>query len=277
MGALGLVITKIFDLLFLPFGWSALVGIAVWSAVLGAVFVKAYGLVTNQAAIKAVKRRMGAAVLEVRLFQQDITVLLRAQRRLFAAVGGYGWQAGRSIVILLPIAFLLMFQFSIRHDTLPLAPNSIAEVTVELSEDAPRAAAAPELTTEGVEVMGDPFRVGKTEHVFKVKTRLGGERALVFEHEGEKQAIPIYVGNADKPGKLYRRTTKNNFADDLETPGGPRFDGASHFQSIEIDYPRIDSVFGLGHWFGLPAACWFFFVISLIAGFALKDKLGVEI
>ncbi|MAE69946.1 MAG: hypothetical protein CME06_05705 [Gemmatimonadetes bacterium] len=272
------LMTPLFDLLFLPFGWSVLTGITVWSVVMGVVFLKAYALATNQLAIKDVKRRMSAAVLEVRLFQQDIAVLLRAQGKLFGAVGGYTWQAGRSIVLLLPVALLLIAQFVIRWDVLPLTPNTTTEVSVRMGEDAPRASQAPSLSTSsGLEVTGDPFRVARTEFVYKIKTRRGGAHELTLTHGDEAITMPIYVGASDAPKRLYHRMTKNNFEDDFLYPGGPRFDAESHFDVVEVEYPHVESVLGVGNWGGLPAALWYFCIVSLISGFALKNKMGVEL
>ncbi len=278
MGIVANLTTKIFDLLFLPFGWSAVAGITVWSIIMGIVFLKLYALATNQSEIKDVKRRMSASVLEVRLFQQDIAVLLRAQGKLFKAVGGYTWQAGRSIVLLLPVALLVLAQFAVRKDVLPLRPNSTVEVTVRMTEDAPQAGRAPQLApSAGLELVGDPFRVGKTEFLYKLKTRLGGAHELIVRHGDDQETVPIYVGESEVPKRLYHRASKNDFWEDALYPGGPRFSSASPFELVEIDYPHVESLMKVGAWGGVPAAVWYFCIVSIVAGLALKNKLGVEL
>jgi predicted RNA-binding protein YlqC (UPF0109 family) len=267
--------TAIFDVLFLPFGWSVVAGITFWSIVLGAVFLKLYGMVTNQDALKDVKRRMSAAVLEVRLFQQDIGVLLSAQGRLFRAVGRYTYQAGISIVVLLPVAVLVMTQFAVRKGIEPLPPNRKVDVTVQLSPDAPPGP-PPALQGDGVELLGEPIRVG-SEVVYKIKPRVAGEHEIALTYGEESVKVPIYVGEGDFPGRLYGRTSKANLAEDVEYPGGPRLPEESQFELIEVDYPEVESILGVGAWFGLPAAIWYFGIISMIAGLLMKDKLGVEL
>ncbi len=276
MAVVARVMTAIFDVLFVPFGWSAVAGITFWSVVLGAVFLKLYGMVTNQDALKDVKRRMSAAVLAVRLFQQDIGVLLQSQGRLFAAVGGYTFQAGRSIVALLPVAILVMTQFAVRADVKPLPPNQKVDIKVKLSADAPPGP-APTLQGEGIELLGEPIRVG-TDVTYKIKPGMSGKREFTLSYAGQEEKIPLYVGEGeDFPKRIYHQTTKSSFAAELEYPGGPRFPENSYFDLVEVEYPHVESIFGVGAWFGLPAAIWYFGIVSMIAGFLLKDKLGVEL
>lgn len=281
MAFIASIMTKVFDVLFLPFGWSTFWGITFWSVVMGIVFLKLYGMVTNQPAIKDVKRRMSAAVLEVRLFQHDIGVLLKAQGKLFGAVFGYTWQAGRSIVVLLPAAFLVISQFVIRFDQRALEPNSGTELMVQLSGDSPGSAHDIRVTSDGsgVEVLGDRFPGDEDlQYIWKIKARRGGIHNLVVTAGEETHQIPVYVGAKNEPDKLYHRMTQNNFWDDFLYPSGPRFAPSSHFEVVEIKYDTVDSMAGfVGRWAGMPAALWYFCIVSLIAGFALKDKLGVEL
>ena len=270
--------TVLFDLLFLPFGWSPFVGITVYSVLCGALFLKLYALSTNQDALKDVNRRIGAPILEVRLFQQDLSVLLAAQKKLFAGVFGYMWQAMRAIFLLLPPAVLIMTQFVVRMGMEPVRPAEVVEVTVQLSEDAPPEAWDVQLVSEGaVEVLGDRFPGDEDlQYIWKVKASRKGTWPLTVVAGADRVEASLAVSEAGD--KLYNRVAKGGFFEDMLWPGGPRIDGASAVESVEIGYGWIETVgWVFGNWFGLFAVIWYFGIVSLVAGLALKDKMGVEL
>ena len=273
------VMTKVFDILFLPFGWSALAGITVLSVLAGILFLKLYALSTNQSALKDVKRRIGAAILEVRLFQHDLGVLLKAQGKLFRAVFDYTFQASRAIVLLLPPAVLIMTQFVVRLGFEPVEPSSVVEVKAQLSADATAEEQKMVLVAEGsgVEVLGIPFPGDEDlQSVWKVRANRRGIWDLRLQSGDQSLTVPIAVGEAGS--KLYNKISKHNFEEDLFWPGGPRIPDDHVVEYVEVDYELTEHVAGIfGNWFGLPAAVWYFGIVSLIAGLALKDKLGVEL
>src|SRR5688572_30813388 len=70
---------------WLPAEWQMVV-----LAVPGALFALAiYKVISNQAAIRDAKDKIIAYLLELRLFRDDLRVLLRAQGGVFASIGRY--------------------------------------------------------------------------------------------------------------------------------------------------------------------------------------------
>ena len=100
--AVNAVLNTLFDVLFwpvhaLPAEWQ----VAVLALPGAALALGIYKVASNQAAIRDAKSKIVAHLLELRLFRDDLRVLLRAEGKVFTSIGRY---LGHS---LLPMALML--------------------------------------------------------------------------------------------------------------------------------------------------------------------------
>src|SRR5688572_2097172 len=136
--AVSTVLNAPFNALFwlvqwLPAEWQVVV-----LAVPGAMFALAvYKAVSNQAAIRDAKDKMVAYLLELRLFRDDLVVLLRAQGRVFANIGRYLGHSLLPMLVMLPVFLLMLIQIESRFAFRGLAPDEQALVTVGVTSDRP--------------------------------------------------------------------------------------------------------------------------------------------
>lgn len=156
------VINAPFNALFwlvhwLPPAWQVVV-----LAVPGALFALAiYKLVSNQDAIRDAKDKIVAYLLELRLFRDDLRVLLRAEGRVFASIGRYLGHSLLPMVVMLPVFLLVLIQIESRFAFRGLAPDEQALVTVGInSESLFRASRSNSMARAGCE--SRHLRCGRT-------------------------------------------------------------------------------------------------------------------
>src|SRR5215216_662436 len=136
--AVSKVLNAPFDALFwlvhwLPAEWQVAV-----LALPGALFALAiYKGVSNQDAIRDAKDKIIAHLLELRLFRDDLRVLLKAEGRVFASIGRYLGHSMLPMVVMLPVFLLLLIQIESRFAFRGLQPDEQALVTVGVKTDQP--------------------------------------------------------------------------------------------------------------------------------------------
>ena len=102
VGFFNAVATWFFDLLLWPFGNMAPVwGLLFVSALSGILLLLVYGRISNQAAIRRTKKKIGGLMLEAVLYRRDLAVSLRAQARMFGQAFVYLGYALPPLVILM--------------------------------------------------------------------------------------------------------------------------------------------------------------------------------
>src|SRR5678815_4948435 len=136
--AVSKVLNAPFDALFwlvhwLPAAWQVVV-----LALPGALFALwVYKMVSNQEAIRDAKDKIVAYLLELRLYRDDLRVLLRAEGRVFASIGRYLAHSLLPMVLMLPIFLLMLIQIESRFAFRGLAPEEAAIVTAHIESDRP--------------------------------------------------------------------------------------------------------------------------------------------
>src|SRR6202171_1133546 len=110
MGLFNSIFNAALGFYFAAFSWAPpVVGLAVLSAVVGVAMLWVFRKTSDQAGMKAVKRRVYAALLEMRVFADEPAVTWRAQKSLFAANMRYMGLALRpALVMSIPMAVLLL-------------------------------------------------------------------------------------------------------------------------------------------------------------------------
>jgi len=270
----------VITLSFIPFRWlfsSALLSsgplllVLAISIVIGLLMVIVFRYTSDQKAIGRAKDRLKAHLLAVRLFQDQLTVVMRAYGRILRGTGIYLRLAFTPFLIaILPITFLII-QLDRYFGWTPLHQGQT--FLVEARVEDPAAASAIELQLPPELVSSAPpvhIPVDK-EVVWRVAAQRDGRYDIHLATVGERVSKQVVV----EPGlaRVSPVRLRGNFWERMFTSGEPALAENSPVQSIAISYPPrvIDFAWMEWNWIVL------FFVVSLIAGFVFKSVLGIQV
>ena len=251
---------------WLPAEWQMVV-----LAVPGALFALAiYKAVSNQAAIRDAKDKIIAHLLELRLFRDDLRVLLRAEGRVFANIGRYLGHSLLPMVLMLPVFLLVLIQIESRFAFRGLAQDEQAIVTVGVSSDRPVSRIPANLDAEdGLRVATPALRADASDEIYwrvhvvtpgshNLKLRIGGEQTdRIVSGEGSLGAMTMAYRASDMRTLLYPRAA-------ALPSSGP-------VTTLAIDYPRARGEFA-----GLSSTSWLFFGMVMVFAFALRRLFDVS-
>jgi len=275
------LLNGLFDLLLWPVRWSRPVALAWVAALAGIGLLWLFKLVTPQQRLAAARRRVTGLILELGLWQDDLRTLLRIQGELLAANGRYLLTSLPSLLVLVPIFLVIVLQLEGRFGCRAPRPGETLLVAVELAEAAP-AAALDGLALEvgpGLAVDAGPVRDRQRRSVWwRVRATdavAGGDRsaaggpalAVVLDGErwtkrlAERRPLAGLTPVRERPG--WRAA--------LLHPAEPPLPADAPLRRITAALPRAG-----GTWLGLPAWLWWFVLVSLAAGLAVKNVLHVE-
>lgn len=265
-------IDGVLKLYFRAFAWAPpILGLAVLSALAGVVMLWVFGKTSDQKRMKAVKRRVYASLLELRVFSDEPAVSWRAQKSLFGANARYmGLALKPALYMAVPMVLLILHLESF-YARAPLAVGREAIVTMGMAPGWEARSAAPQLVApQGVEVAGPPVRVEAAREIsWRIVPRAEVSGQLVFRVGGSEVARGIEAGNGARyvAGKTVRSALGS-----LWEPAQPRV-ASDTVEWIEVGYPEAQpEAFGLR----LNWLVWFF-GISVIAALILKKRFGVVI
>lgn len=245
----------------------------VWiSALSGIVFLVIYGAVSSQSRIKSIKRQIAAALLEVVLYRHDLSVLLKAQSRLFAYAAAYFLIAVPPILVLMIPCLLLLSQMNLRFAYRPLLAGEQVIVKAKIED-------RRLLYRVGLEVPQNiestpALRIPETQEVvWRLRAKdvsAPAEINLKLGESGKDLKEPLVLANQNQPivaqfhkdwwwKVLYPDTT-------IEAVG-------DLMSSLSISYPEQQhSLLGLQmHWILI------FAIVSIVSGLLASRVLGVEV
>jgi uncharacterized membrane protein (DUF106 family) len=273
MNALGGALTRLFGLLLGPFeNGQAFAGIIVVSLVTGAVMMLLFKVTSNQQGMKAVKAKIAAYFLEMRLYKDDFAAVMASQRRVLAANLGYMKLALLPAVVLMIPVVLIMVQLNLRYAERGLAPGETAMVKVTVAEGADVIAQGLTLVpSDGVEKASPAVRIPSLGEIdWKIRLTRPGVHEMKLTSGSGEITLPVYGGSAIKP--MYSTFRKASFWDGLLNPGSPAVPKAMQIESVKIAYAPRAFNFGL---FSL-SWLWTFLIVSMAFGLVLKFVFGVE-
>ena len=249
----------------------AWLSLTIVSALLGVVLLVLFKYTSTQAAIARVRDRIKAQLLAMKLFKDNIPVVLKSQIQVFiAAVMLLVYSIPPMLVMALPFC-LVLGQLGLWYQARPLAINELALVTMQLS--GPKNAPIPPVSlasTDAVNLIAGPVRVPSKQQVYwQIQAAQLGTHQLQF-HVGDVQIQKeLAVGSGFMPVSLKRPSL--NIGDLILYPSEKPFNKASPIRSIEISYPdRTSPVTGSGTWIIT------LFVVSMLCAFMAKPFFNVK-
>jgi hypothetical protein len=241
------------------------------SVLIGFLMVIVFRYTSDQKAIGRAKDQLKAHLLAVRLYQDQLPVVVGAYGRILRGTGTYLRLAFTPLLIaILPITFLIV-QLDRYFGWLPLRPaqtflvearvqdaNAINDVTLQLPSELVSSAPAVHVPRDN-------------EIVWRVVAERAGKYAVQIAAGSQTVSKQVVVS----PGlaRVSPVRLKDNFWERMFTSGEPALAENSPFQSIAVTYPPRVIGFAWMEWNWIVL----FFVVSLIAGFIFKSVLGIQV
>jgi len=263
------LLTRIFDLLLLPFSClDPVYGLVFISILAGIVFLKIFGLVSNQKDIKKVKDKIKAHMLVVVLYRDNFKISIKAVLKLL----GYNFVYIKYVLIplfFMIIIFIFIFgQMNFRYRYAPLRVGEETILKVKANENSDISKFLLKSSNE-LTVTTPALRINENNEIYwKFKGNSNGIHKLtVIDDRNKKHEIEAFVET--NSGKIPRGKYKSWFKRILN----PGFEPLKNINAVTIRYPTIKhKVFSFHlNWLII------FFIVSIISGLLFKRFLNVEI
>lgn len=274
MSWLNALLRSLFDALLYPFRelhpW---VGLTLLSLVTGVAVLLVFKATSNQERLAEVKRKIHAGLFEIRLYNDDLRAILRAQNEILRSNLRYLWHSLPPMLWIIPPLFLVLAQLHFHYGYRGLEPGDPALLTVKLKPGAEVDNPKPPLRLEVPEGLrldsAGVWAPSLRETTWRLVAEEPGDYRIGVGLGGESWDKSVRVSEA-----VVRRSPlrPSGLLDQLLYPAEPPLPAASPIESIALDYP--DTGIGL---FAMPTWMWVFFILSLIFAFALRNRLGVTI
>ena len=247
-----------------------IVGLLVVSALTAVAMLLVFRATSNQERIAAVKRSIHAGLFEIRLFNDDVRLILRAQFDILRHNVTYLRLSLVPMVwMIVPLALLIaQLQFHYGYDGLDLGQPVL--VKVRLAEDVPDPQRLELTVPDGLRVDTPPVWIRSLR---EAAWRIVPDRARDYELS-IRVDDRTYTKSVHTSAAVVRRSPVKlapNFLDQLLYPVEAPLPADSTVASIALAYPEREiSMLGWGvHW--LVA----FFLLSIALAFALRNRFGV--
>lgn len=248
--------------------------LVVISFIAGVAMVWLFGKVSNQGKIKSTRSRMSAELIGLRLFKDDLGVFFRIQWSIFIWTLKYlRYSVVPMLIIMVPvIALLTQLNLHYAMAPLPVGEQTLVKAKLRNTDLLTNGGQITLQATDALEIETAGVRAPDTGEIsWRVRGVSEGRFDLVVSAGGESITKSMAVGGIQ--GCVSQLRTGDSWINNLLYPGEAPISRQSAIESIEIIYPELDISF-LGfsmNWLIL------FFILSMVFGFALKDKMGVSI
>jgi uncharacterized membrane protein (DUF106 family) len=277
MSYVNAALRPVFDLLLAPFaGMPPIVSLLVVSLAAAILMLLVFRRTSDQAALADVKRRIHAGLFEIRLFNDDLRAILRAQTEILRTNLTYLRLSLVPMIWILPPFVLIVAQLQFHYGFEGLRPAERTLLKVDLKAEAASTSARPRAALE----------IPSGLHAETREVWIPGERQLAWrlaaDREGDYE-IGVVIDGAAPVTKTLRVTERMvrlspirvgpGFVSQLIYPAEPPLPEDGPIHAIHVDYPNREvSVLGLElHWL-IP-----FFVLTMAFAFALRGWLKVTI
>jgi len=282
MSTINSLLRPIFDLLQVPFaGLPALVGIAFWSVPVSLFALWVFKKTSNQERIAAVKSKIHACLFEIRLFNDDIRAIIRAQGEILRHVLHYQGLALIPMIFILPPLVLVMVQLHSFYGFSGIAPGGEAMLTTVMGSDwrdrwdGDRPPIRLELP-DGLHAVTPAVWVPELgEFSWQIAADDWGDYELALHLDDEVVSKTLTV--TDSIVRLSPTRPDRGFFGQLEWPSEAPLANTTSIKEINLGYP--EGTVSLGGWSVQNSYAWMvvFFVLTMVIAVALKGPLGVEL
>jgi hypothetical protein len=241
------------------------------SLVIGLLMVVLFGYTSDQKAIGVAKDQLKAHLLAVRLYRDQIPVVMGSYGKILRGTGRYLKLAFKSLMyVIIPIT-LLMVQIDRYLGQTPLPRNAPFLLTVHAATSDALNDATLDLPPE-IAMTAPPVHIpASNDIVWRLAGAKDGRYEVKIGSGGQSAEKAVCVGS-DMP-RISTVRLRGHFWERMFSSAEPALPQNSPIDSITVNYPdRNIEVAGYGmNWI------WMFFILSMVAGFIFKELLGIQI
>lgn len=253
---------------FLP-GWLSITAI---SAIIGVLLLIIFKYTSNQSAIGKIRDGIKADMIAIKLFKDNVSVILSSQRNVLAGSLRLLLYALQPMAVMIVPVLLILSQMGLWYQNRPLLPGESTIITIALNT--PDAKPYPETAIDdisGAEVVAGPVHVlSKNEILWEIRATEIGTHDIRFRIDGHIIDKTLTVGDG------YQRISKKRpgwrLSEILAHPAERPFQKTSLVQSITIEYPDRKSKVSGNDWWII-----YFFVCSMLFALIFKPLVKVKI
>ncbi|MBI5710685.1 MAG: hypothetical protein HZC42_10335 [Candidatus Eisenbacteria bacterium] len=269
---LATVMTRAFDLLMSPFAGNRAVALSVISLLFGVVAMWIFKATSDQARVRRTRDVFVAHILEMRLYRDDLAVLLKAfAAALWSSIGHLGVNL-KPLLALLPLILVVVVQLDARFSHAPLGVSGATLVTVALGEGEDATNVPVSLVPgDGIVLDAPPVRAPASGEISWRIRALGAGRHTLALRAGPT-SYDFELATRSGTGVIGDRRGDSSL-DPLVHPGLPRLDPDGPIARVALRYPkaRYPLLAWQGDWLAV------FILWSLAGGLAAKFLWRVEI
>jgi hypothetical protein len=241
------------------------------SLVIGLVMVVVFRYTSDQKAIHLAKDRLKAHLLALRLFQDQIPVVMRSYGRIVLATGHYLRLAFKPLLfVVVPMTFLIV-QFDRYLGSVPLEVGQSFLVKARMVDANALNDALLQLP-DGLATTAPAVHVpSENEVAWRMVAARAGDYIVNIQVSDQTFSKRLVVGSG--LSRLSSVRLRGQFWKRTFISGEPALPDNNFIEAVEVQYPARNIRFAWIEWNWI----WLFFVLSLAAGFLFKSILGIEI
>ncbi len=246
-------------------------GLIVVSFLTGLAAVLVFGYVSNQESLRRIKNRIQAHLLELRLFPDQLGVVLKAYGRVLRWTVAYLTYNLKPLAILMLPLVIIMVQLDLRLGSRPFRAHESFILTAKLAEPGALDSGSLQLP-KGLTLTAPPVNIPALQ---EVDWRIRADEYGVFTPSvvvgGKSFAKQVVVSKEITP--LASERGREGIMEWFMNPVEPPLPRSGPLRSLEINYAArsLDLGYFTTNWLVV------FLVVSLVSGFILKMVLGIEI
>lgn len=254
---------------------SPLAMVIVLSLVVGLLMVVLFGYTSDQKAIGIAKDQLKAHLLAVRLYRDQIPVVMGSYGKILRGTGRYLKLAFKPLLyVIIPIT-LLIVEIDRYLGASPIPPNAPFLLTVHTTAGGAVNDAFNDVTLDlppEITATAPPVHVPAENEIV---WRLAGSKEGKYEVKvaaGGQGAVKVVCVGSDLP-RISTIRLRGHFWERMLSSAEPALPEDSPIESISVNYPdRNMEIAGYSmNWI------WLFFILSMVAGFIFKELLGIKI
>ena len=262
-------ITTVFDLFTISFqAMRPIVGLCVISGLAGCVLMKLFYWTMNKESSERAKNKIKAHLLEMVLYQHDITLSLRALRKIIVANLIYLKTTLIPLVVILIPCIIIMGQLYTRYASKSFSKGDEFVVKSFVSDTRYLYDISLDLS-KGLQLDAPALRIQERGEInWRIKAIAGGAQSVnVILPDGKTYSHAVYIERTESklpPGR-YKSWVQN-----FLFPGAETIEKNSPIKAITIQYPSATHNFFGWHTSWLVIFC----IVSIVVGFGLKIVWG---
>lgn len=243
------------------------------SIVVGLLMIVLFGYTSDQKAIGVAKDQLKAHLLAVRLYRDQLQVVMGSYGKILRGTGRYLKLAFKPLLyVIIPIT-LLIVQLDRYLGLTAIQPNTPFLMTARLNKPEALDGISIDLPP-GISASAPAVHVAAhNEVVWRLVANQEGAYEVKVVTAGESVSKTVNVSS--QLTRVSPERWRDHFWQRVFSSGEPALPQASAVESIVVDYPERNIPLGVAgyemNWI------WLFFILSMIAGFIFKELLGIQV